>query len=415
MSATNATIKLGEVVNTQKGYAFKSKWYSDEGTKIVKVSDFTYDSIDTSSLISIPNEIAEDYKKYKLDVNDVIIQTVGSWPSNPASVVGKVIRVPNKVSGALLNQNAVKLIPDDRVDKKYLFYLLKSPTFKGYIINTAQGAASQASITLDSIKHFKFDLPDLETQQKIASILSAFDDLIENNTRRIAILEETARLIYREWFVHYCYPGHEDDRLEDSGTDLGDVPEGWETVEAQDIINFNPRTSLDKDKERRYLPMGNVSENSMVIDDSELEKRTGGSGTKFKNLDTLFARITPSLENGKTGFVQFLSDGEIALGSTEFIVMRSIDVNPYYVYCLARDDRFRETAIKSMAGASGRQRVRVNSIKEYKLPLPSKKILNAFDRIVKPMFEQIQLLTEHNKNLRSTRDLLLPKLISGEG
>ena len=410
------TFKLDDLVEFQNGGTWTADSYSDSGIKVVRVSDIQNGTVDLSDCNYLPQELWSKYKKHKLEKDDLVICTVGSHPTQPGSVVGRSCKVPIKASGALLNQNAVRLRPSvDYLDKLYLAYLGESPLMRNYIISNARGSANQVRMSITALKKFEVKLPDLETQQKIASILSAFDDLIENNTRRIAILEETARLIYREWFVHYCYPGHEDDRLEDSGTDLGDVPEGWETVEAQDIINFNPRTSLDKDKERRYLPMGNVSENSMVIDDSELEKRTGGSGTKFKNLDTLFARITPSLENGKTGFVQFLSDGEIALGSTEFIVMRSIDVNPYYVYCLARDDRFRETAIKSMAGASGRQRVRVNSIKEYKLPLPSKKILNAFDRIVKPMFEQIQLLTEHNKNLRSTRDLLLPKLISGEG
>jgi len=300
---------------------------------------------------------------------------------------------------------------NDNVDVDFIFYLMKYKV--QYFYNSAYGAAIQ-NVNTSILKEMDFLLPPYEEQQKIASILSAFDDLIENNTRRIAILEEMARFIYREWFVHYRYPGHENYRLVDSGTELGEVPEGWDISEAQEFINFNPRTSIEKDLERPYLPMGGVSENSMVIDDSEVELRIGGSGTKFQNLDTLFARITPSLENGKTGFVQFLKEGQIALGSTEFVVMRSKKLNPYYVYCLARDDQFRETAIKSMAGASGRQRVRVNSIKEYKLPMPSEKVLDDFGRTVKPMFEQIHKLKEHNKKLKATRDLLLPKLISGK-
>lgn len=307
------------------------------------------------------------------------------------------------------SDNTIVAQPKERwVDMNYMYYHLIQMNLNRYA-----GGAAQPLLTQTVLKQVETKIPDLKTQQKIASILSAFDDLIENNTRRIAILEEMARLIYREWFVHYRYPGYENDKMVDSGTELGEVPEGWEILEAQKLIEFNPRTSTDKDKARPYLPMGGVLENSMVIEDSEDELRTGGSGTKFQNLDTLFARITPSLENGKTGFVQFLNEGQIALGSTEFIVMRSKKLNPYYVYCLARDDKFRETAIKSMAGASGRQRVRVNSIKEYKLPIPSQKVLDAFDRTVKPMFEQIHTLTVHNKKLKLTRDLLLPKLISG--
>ena len=208
MSSTS--VKLGDHIQTQKGYAFKSKWYTDCGTAIVKVSDFTKDSIDTSSLTKIPIEIAHEYGRYQLKSGDVIIQTVGSWPSNPQSVVGKVIRVPSKAENTLLNQNAVRIDPDDKIDGRYLFYLLKDDRFKDYIIGCARGAASQAGITLEAIRNFKFDLPPFETQRKISAVLSAYDDLIENNTRRIAILEEMAQALYREWFVHFRFPGHED-------------------------------------------------------------------------------------------------------------------------------------------------------------------------------------------------------------
>src|SRR3990172_8014376 len=209
-SANIETItKLGLHIQTQKGYAFKSEWYNNSGTPIVKVSDFTDDSIDSSNLTCIPNEIATNYLKYQLNNGDVVIQTVGSWPSNPKSVVGKVIRIPSNASGALLNQNAVKIIPDKTLDKSYLFYLLKSNLFKEYIIGCAQGAASQASITLEDIRKFSFKLLPFPTQRIIAAILSTYDDLIENNTRRIKILEEMAQAIYKEWFVNFRFPGHE--------------------------------------------------------------------------------------------------------------------------------------------------------------------------------------------------------------
>ncbi len=146
-----------------------------------------------------------------------------------------------------------------------------------------------------------------------------------------------------------------------------------------------------------------------------IETRTGNSGSKFKNGDTLFARITPCLENGKIGFVQFLpSDQAVAFGSTEFIVLRSKASCPEYVYLMARSDEFRDNAIKSMSGATGRQRVQVACFDKFLIAHPDSKTLYAFGELVRPLFRSIFVLAQQNNNLRSTRDLLLPKLISGE-
>ena len=134
--------RLGDHIRTRKCYAFKSKWYSTKGVLIVKVSDFTEDSVRVSKLTRIPGEIAEQYNQYSLKKDDVIIQTVGSWPTNPKSVAGKAIKVPSGIDGALLNQNAVKIVPTSGLNNRYLFYLLRSNDFKSYIIGCAQGAAN---------------------------------------------------------------------------------------------------------------------------------------------------------------------------------------------------------------------------------------------------------------------------------
>ena len=171
---------IGNHINTQKGYAFKSSWYQEEGIKIVKVSDFTDDSIDISKLVSISEEIAEQYKKHELEANDIIIQTVGSWASNPQSVVGKVIRVPKIAAKALLNQNAVKVIPKESINQIFLFYNIKNERFKSYIIGCAQGAASQASITLDAIREFKILLPPSSLLDSLEYFVSPMWKLINN-------------------------------------------------------------------------------------------------------------------------------------------------------------------------------------------------------------------------------------------
>jgi type I restriction enzyme S subunit len=167
-------VKLGNHITTQKGYAFKSEWYQDYGVPIVKASNFTDDSIDITNLVSISEEIAQQYKKYELKSNEIIIQTVGSWASNPQSVVGKVIRTPRQAEGALLNQNAVKIFPQNSINLAFLFYCLKREEFKSYIVGCGQGAASQASITLDAIKAFEILLPS-------SSLLKLFEKTIYPN------------------------------------------------------------------------------------------------------------------------------------------------------------------------------------------------------------------------------------------
>jgi type I restriction enzyme S subunit len=148
---------------------------------------------------------------------------------------------------------------------------------------------------------------------------------------------------------------------------------------------------------------------------SDIEEREGNSGSKFKNGDTLFARITPCLENGKTGFVQFLpTNDDVAFGSTEFIVMRSRSLYPEYVYLMARSDEFRDIAIKSMSGATGRQRVQQGCFDRFLVAQPPARLLGIFKDTVAPIFRFLHTLSVKNENLRETRDLLLPKLVSGE-
>ena len=289
---------------------------------------------------------------------------------------------------------------------KWAYYQLKDTD-----INRLDSGSAIPSTSREAFYQLPVLLPSLKDQGRIASILSAYDDLIENNTRRIAILEEMARRIYEEWFVRFRFPGHENVRMVES--ELGLVPEGWAVIAASVAIDVNPQTKVAKDGLKPFLAMNCLADGSMLI--GTPERRSGNSGSKFRNGDTLFARITPCLENGKTGFVQFLPDDEsAAFGSTEFIVLRSRSVTPEFVYLLARSAPFRDNAIKSMSGASGRQRVRDACFDTFLLPQPDATTLRSFSATVQPMFRLIQTLAMKNVNLRTTRDLLLPKLISGE-
>ena len=295
-----------------------------------------------------------------------------------------------------------------KADARFIKYYID--TLKVRMQNASKGT-TQDNLSVDKLTTFDFAVPEFSVQDRIASILSAYDDLIENNTRRIKILEDMAQMIYREWFVNFRFPGHEKVRMVES--ELGPIPEGWSAKCVTDAVFVNPATKVPKEGVKPFLPMGCLADNSMLI--TNVEEREGNSGAKFKNGDTLFARITPCLENGKTGFVQFLpSDDAVAFGSTEFIVLRSRTVCPEYVYLMARSDEFRDNAIKSMSGASGRQRVREACFDSFFIAEPDGGSLERFKGITSPVFRLIQTLSLKNDNLRTTRDLLLPKLISGE-
>jgi type I restriction enzyme S subunit len=292
----------------------------------------------------------------------------------------------------------------------FVYYLAWTELIRKPAEKSMSGASGRQRADMTVIKNIRIPQFTVQTQEKIAAILSAYDDLIENNGQRIKTLENMAQVIYKEWFVNLRFPGHKKIKMVKSK--LGMIPDEWEVVKSSDAIVVNPSIKVDKNIPKPYVDMGGLSEASMIIEPKE--QRTGSNGSKYQNGDTLFARITPCLENGKTGFVQFLAEGEEGIGSTEFIVLRSKSLSPEFVYFLARSEDFRNNAIKSMTGASGRQRVQSECFNKYLLAQPRQNILDKFTEIVRPMFQSIFQLDSKNKNLRKTRDLLLPKLISGE-
>ncbi len=330
------------------------------------------------------------------------------------------VRGPGVVTGRYGTLGEVFYIEEDFWPLNTTLYVRdfkgNDPLFISFFLRTLNLAHQNAAgavpgLNRNALHLLPVRIPPLFTQHKIAAILSSYDNLIENNTRRIAILEEMAQSLYRQWFVHFCFPRHVEKRMVDSP--LGLVPEGWEVVKVSSALEIDPPTKVPKEGEKPFVPMSCLTNDSMLIRDVDL--RTGNSGSKFRNGDTLFARITPCLENGKTGFLQFLpSASAVAFGSTEFIILRSRTLCPEYVYLMARSNEFRDNAIKSMTGASGRQRVQTACFDKFLIAQPDANTLATFEELVTPLFRNIYVLAQKNANLRQTRDLLLPKLISGE-
>jgi len=306
-----------------------------------------------------------------------------------------------------LGQRLFQYRPDpSKLDWNFLTYVLQSPEVQGRLHGRSFGA-TVPHVKVGDAENLPIPCPPLDEQIRIGSTLAAYDDLIATNQRRIALLEEAARRLYREWFIHLRFPGHESVKVVDG------VPEGWEAKTFSDLVDANPRTPFEKDVEHPFVEMAALSESSMVI--GPCSSRIISGGAKFKNGDTLLARITPCIENGKTGFVQFLeNDAAVASGSTEFIVLRSAKVNPWWVYCTAREDKYREHAIRSMSGSDGRQRVNTDCFSQFAVLLPPQDVLNQFASAASPLFSQVEQLTKQNAKLAQARDLLLPKLMSGQ-
>lgn len=399
-------VKLGDVADMISGFAFKSPMFldaSDDGVLLVRGDNVQQGYLRWGEKAKKwRKDDYDDLARYQLQKDDVIL-------AMDRPIVGgglKLAWIKEQDLPSLLVQRVSRIRGISGVSRtNYLRYALSGASFLAHVDRITTGA-NIPHISGKDIASYQLRLPSLDEQDRIAEFLGAYDDLIENNQRRIALLEESVRLLYREWFVNFRFPGGEPRRLN------GAVLPAWSKKQLSQLVEVNPKTPFEKDRLYPFVPMQSLSETSMLIE--TVDERVVQGGAKFQNMDTLLARITPCLENGKTGFVQFLTeDAPMASGSTEFIVLRGALVSPYWVYCLAREDAFRKHVIGSMVGSDGRQRVNTKCFDSYYVFQPPPEIMKGFDELVAPMFAQVESLAKMNRDLKICRDELLPRLMSG--
>ena len=414
LSLRNAGVRLIDCVH-------KTPAAQESGYPYIGIPQMKDGWLDFDSARKISHEDFLDWtKKAKPQPHDVIL----SRRTNPG-----VTAVDNTGIEFALGQNLVLLRADgSRVNPAFLKWLVRSPAWWREIGKYINVGAVFDSLKCADVPNFELPIPPLAVQLRNGALLDALDDKIELNRRMNETLEAMAQAIFKDWFVDFgpvrakaegrepYLPAEIWDLFPNALGDDG-KPVGWSVCLASKLFEFNPRESIKKATKAPYLNMAALPTTGPIAD-TPIE-REYKSGSKFRDGDTLLARITPCLENGKTAFVFDLGTDVIGWGSTEFIVIRSRPPLPRTAsYVLARDPRFRAHAEHNMTGTSGRQRANAQTLGQYQLSVPNDDLLwpawPALGKLIDPMMGKIIANAHESRALAQTRDLLLPKLISGE-
>lgn len=400
-------VRLGDVIDYKKGFAFKSSMYKSTGTYIVRVSDTTANSVDVSLCNCISPELAHQYTDYSLKTKDIIIATVGSWPTNPASIVGKVVRVPESANNALLNQNAVRIRSNGIVDSDYLYYLLKEEHFSKYLVGTAQGSANQASITLKDIFGYSFSAPsEIKDQHRIASILSSLDRKIELNNKINADLEEMAQAIFKNWFVDF--EPFKNGKFVDS--ELGKIPEGWKVGRLTEIASYMNGLAMQK------FPPENNEDSLPVLKIKELGQGFCGTDSdrcscnikdecKIHNGDVIFSW-------SGTLLVDVWCGGDCGLNQHLFKVTSKDYPKWFYYYWTKHHLQEFIHIAKDKAVTMGH--IKRGHLEEAMVAIPDNDSMEKAHELFEPILSKMISLRLENSRLSLLRDTLLPRLMSGE-
>jgi type I restriction enzyme S subunit len=386
---------LGDVCKRGGGYVqtgpFGSQLhasdYVQEGIPTIMPVNIGNNQILTEGIARISEKDAKRLSRHRLEPGDIVFSRRGD--------VTRRALIREEQKGWLCGTGSLKIhFGQGVVDPLFASLYFGHPDVKDWIIRHAVGS-TMPNLNGKIMEAIPFLLPPKKEQEKIARILGALDDKVELNRRMGHTLEVMAQSLFQDWFVN------------------NREIEKWDVVPLPEIIEVNPYRSLKKADIAPYLDMANMPTHGHR--GIEWVDRPFGSGTKFINGDTLLARITPCLENGKTAFVDFLEDGQVGWGSTEYIVLRpKPPLPPEYGYYLARSDDLRNHAIQNMMGTSGRQRTPASCFNTYEIVKPPLELAQKFGGFAKSVITKVRANDQESRALVSIRDTLLSKLISGE-
>jgi type I restriction enzyme, S subunit len=381
-----------------------------ESAYVVRGTDIPDLRVANASGVPYRYHSTSNLRSRRLQAGDIVMEVSGGSKDQP---VGRSLLITPAVLAEfdddVMCASFCKLVrPDtDLVDPAYLYWHLQRIYDNREILQYQVQSTGISNFQFEAfLDQHEVELPPLPVQRRIGGILSAYDDLIENNTRRIRLLEEMARALYREWFVHYRFPGHEDVEMV-GHADLGEVPEGWEVRGFSELAKFvNGFAFKPSHQEDTGLPIVKIP-----------ELRDGVTGTTPRNSG---AEIKPKYH---------ISEGDLLFSwSGSFVVtiwthgpallnqhlFRVIDYHPSRKYYLLIALQESIGDFLTLATGATMQHIRRSALSEVKLAVPPGPVRDRFHVIAEPLFEQIVCLRKMNENLRQTRDLLLPRLVSGD-
>lgn len=282
---------------------------------------------------------------------------------------------------------------------RFVYFYLQTINFKRFDVGN-----SNPTLNRNHIHDLAALIPPLDTQKRIAGILSAYDDLIENNRRRMALLEDAARQLYREWFVRFRFPGHEHTRITNA------VPRGWAKRTLGNLCEEVRETVKPEaiDSDTPYIGLEHMPRRSISLSEWGTADQVTSSKHRFREGEILFGKIRPYFH--KVG-IAFL-DG---VASSDAIVIRPLEVNfRGLVLMTVSSDPFVAVTAQTMKEGSKMPRADWKQMQAYPVPLPPAGLLGTFEGVILATVQQLKTLTLANQKLRAARDLLLPRLMSGE-
>ena len=377
---------IDEIAMGPFGSNIKVSCFVDSGVPVLNGSNLEGFSLSEKTFRYVTRKKADSLNKANAHRGDIVITHRGT--------LGQIVFIPqdSKYDRYVISQSQFRVRCNDKVLPEYLVYYFHTPIGQHKLLsNASQVGVPALARPSSTFQQIEVVLPELSIQKCVVEIISTIQKKIVNNQELNDNLQQQAFSVF--------------DNL------IANAENNDYTV--SDYAFLNPKRRLAKNQVARSIDMSQLSTRGAFPSSWEIKPFNGGM--RFTNGDTLLARITPCLENGKTAFIDFLDDGEVAFGSTEYIVLApKNDTPPEMLYCLARYPAFVDYAVKNMNGSSGRQRVSAETVGQYRLPLFDKHSLVLFKEVVSPMFLKMRYNFLENMRLAELRDALLPKLMSGE-